>query len=57
MLFNATEEDCDKLQINNKGFVKINCVGEPKKNEWNGNVSPQIFITEYEIVDSSKYFF
>jgi single-stranded-DNA-specific exonuclease len=57
MLFNATEKDCDKLQTNNTGYVKINCVGKCHLNEWNGNVSPQIFITEYEIVDSSKYFF
>jgi hypothetical protein len=57
MLFNATEKDCDKLQTNNTGYVKINCVGKCHLNEWNGNESPQIFITEYEIVDSSKYFF
>jgi single-stranded-DNA-specific exonuclease len=57
MLFNATEEDCDKLQTNNTGFIKIDCVGTAHRNEWMGNVTPQIFIDEYEIVDSNKYFF
>lgn len=57
MLFNATDLDCKKLQENNQGYVVIDCVGEANKNEWNGNVTAQLFITDYEIVDSCKYFF
>ena len=57
MIFNATEEDCDKLQINNTGYVEINLVGKCNENEWLGNITPQIFCEEYEIVDNSKYFF
>ena len=57
MLFNATDLDCKKLQENNQGYVVIDCVGEANKNEWNGNITAQLFITDYEIIDSCKYFF
>ncbi len=57
MLFNATDLDCKKLQENNQGYVVIDCVGEANKNEWNGNITAQLFITDYEIVDSCKYYF
>ena len=35
----------------------MNVVGKCNANEWYGNVTPQIFIDEYEIIDSNKYFF
>lgn len=57
MLFRATEEDCAKLQINNSGYIEINVVTKCNKNEWMGNITPQLFIEDYEIVDSNKYFF
>ena len=57
MLFNASETDCNILQLNNTGYITIDCVGEPHKNEWMGNISPQIFIIEYQVVDSNKFFF
>ena len=57
MLFNATEEDCCKLQENNSGYVTINCIGTANKNEWNGFVTAQLFIEDYEIVDSCKFLF
>jgi single-stranded-DNA-specific exonuclease len=57
MLFRASEADRNKLKDNNTGYVKINCIGTANKNEWNGNVTPQIFMTEYEVVDSNKYLF
>ena len=55
--FNATEEDVAKLQTNNTGYVEINLVGKCNENEWNGYATPQIFIEEYEIIDSNKYYF
>ena len=57
MLFNAKESDVEKLQTNNTGFVDINVVGKCNANEWNGFITPQIFISDYEIIDSNKYFF
>ena len=57
MLFNASQEDCDKLQINNTGYVEINMVCKCNENEWLGNITAQLFCEEYEIVDNNKYFF
>jgi len=54
--FNSSQEEYDKLYLEN-GYVKINVVGKSNANEWNGNVTPQIFIEDYEIVDSCKYYF
>ena len=57
MLFNATEQDCEVLQINNTGNINIDIVGTCQKNEWMGKISPQIFITEYQIVKANKFVF
>ena len=57
MLFNAKEEDCKRLQENNTGYVEIEIVGKCNCNEWNDMVTPQIFIEEYQIVDSNKFYF
>ena len=42
--FHATEEDCEKFQTNNTGYIEVDIVGRCNENEWNGFVSPQIFI-------------
>lgn len=57
MIFKAKDSDVEKLQTNNNGFVEINLVGKCNANEWLGNITPQIFIEEYEIINSNKYFF
>lgn len=57
MKFNATEEDVYKFSEGNTGFVEVNLVGKCNANEWAGNVTPQIFIEDMEIIDSNKYFF
>ena len=57
MIFNASDLECDKLQTNNTGYVEINLVGTCNINEWMGIITPQIFITDYEIIDSNKYYF
>ena len=57
MIFKAKDSDVEKLQTNNIGYVEINVVGKCNANEWLGNVTPQIFIEQYEIIDSNKYFF
>lgn len=57
MKFDADEELCDKLTTNNTGYIELDIVGKCNKNEWNGNITPQIFIEDYNIIDSSKYYF
>ena len=57
MIFRAKDTDVEKLQTNNNGFVEINIVGKCNINQWYGNITPQVFIEDYEIIDSSKYIF
>lgn len=53
--FGSSQEEYDKLST--KGCVELNIIGRCNKNEWNGNISAQILIEDYEIIDSAKYFF
>ena len=57
MKFDADEDLCDKLTTANTGYVEMDIVGKCNKNEWMGNVTPQIFIEDYNIIDSNKYYF
>ena len=54
--FNSSQEEYEKL-FSEDGYVAIDLVGKCNKNEWQGYVNPQIFIEDYEIVDSSQYYF
>ena len=56
MLFDAPDDLCDLLS-NTDGYVELNIVGTCNANEWQGWVTPQIFIKDYEIVSQSKYCF
>lgn len=55
--FRATEQDCDVFQTNNTGYIEVNIIGRCNRNEWNGFVTPQIFIQDYEVIDGNKYYF
>ena len=57
MKFKATDEQCYKLQNQGFGYMELNIIGTCFKNEWMGNISPQIFIQDYEIIDSNEYIF
>ena len=57
MKFKATDEQCYKLQNQGFGYMELNIIGKANKNEWMGHISPQIFIQDYEIIDSNKYIF
>jgi len=57
MKFFADENLCQKLTDNNSGFMEMDIVGKCNTNEWNGNITPQIFIEDYNITDSNKYYF
>ena len=57
MKFDASDELCDRLTTANTGYVEMDIVGKCNKNEWMGNVAPQIFIEDYNVTDSNKYYF
>ena len=53
--FNGTEEEINKFTT--EGYIELNAVCKCNKNEWNNKVYPQLIMEDYEIIDSSKYFF
>lgn len=54
--FNSSQEEYEKL-YSEHGAVEINLVGSCNRNEWNGYITPQIFIDDYEIIDRVAYVF
>ena len=54
--FRSSEEEYEKL-YSETGCVSINLIGRPERNNWNGIISPQILIEDYEIVGQTKYYF
>ena len=54
--FGSSEEEYDKLINSDFNCVNVNIIGKCDKNEWNGNIKPQITIEDYEIV-AKKYIF
>lgn len=54
--FKSSQEEYEKL-YSSQGYVSVNIVGKCERNIWNNNISPQIIITEYEIVDRATYYF
>lgn len=57
MKFNADEDLCDKLTKNNNGYIEMDIVGKCNANNYMGTITPQIFIEDFNIIDSSKYYF
>lgn len=55
--FGSSEEEYTKLVDSDLGCVNINVVGKCDRNEWNGRISPQIHVEDYEIVGVKKYYF
>lgn len=53
--FGSSQEEYDKLATD--GYVTLDIVGSCNRNEYNGWVNAQIFMEDYEIVDSCKYYF
>lgn len=54
--FRSSNEEYEKL-YSELGCVTINVVGKCERNEWNGKISPQIIIEDYEIVGRTAYYF
>ena len=54
--FKSSQEEYEKLR-SESGCITINVVGKCERNVWNGTVTPQIIIEDYEIVGEQKYYF
>ena len=54
--FGSSKEEYDLL-YSDLGYVTINVIGHFQKNVWNGNISPQILIEDYEIIGRAVYYF
>lgn len=54
--FKSSKEEYEKLK-SDTGCITINVVGRCERNIWNGMVSPQIIIDEYEITNTQQYYF
>ena len=54
--FRSSSEEYEKL-CSELGCVTINVVGKCERNVWNGSITPQIIIEDYEIVGSTQYYF
>lgn len=57
MKFNATDEECEILENQTTGYIQMDLVGTCHINEWLGNITPQVFIDDYEVTGSGKYLF
>ena len=54
--FRSSKEEYEAL-CSELGCVTINIVGKCERNIWNGIVSPQILVEDYEIVGKTEYYF
>lgn len=54
--FKSSKEEYEKLK-SDTGCITINVIGRCERNCWNGIVTPQIIIEDYEITDEQKYYF
>ena len=57
ILFKAPDDLCDMLQNDNPGYYTFDIVGKCRINEWNGLVTPQVLIEDYDVHGQSKYNF
>ena len=53
--FKSSEEEFNNLY--SEGYITINAVGRCEQNIWNGNVSAQVILEDYEIVKKQQYYF
>lgn len=54
--FRSSDEEYNNL-YSELGCVTLNIVGKCERNEWNGNITPQIIIENYEVVGKTDYYF
>ena len=53
--FKSSEEEFNNLY--SEGYITINVIGRCEQNVWNGNVSAQVILEDYEIVKKQQYYF
>lgn len=53
--FKSSQEEYETLYTN--GYYNLNIIGRCEKNEWNGNITAQIIIEDYEITEKRDYYF
>lgn len=53
--FSGSEEEIEKFTTT--GYLEVNAICKCNANAWNGSVYPQLILEDYEIIDSSKYYF
>ena len=56
-MFHAEDELCEKLQNHNPGYYTMNIVARCAANEYNGYITPQLKIKDFEIVGQGLYDF
>ena len=54
--FKSSVEEYEKFK-NGMGCVTINVIGRCERNMWNGTITPQILIEDYDIVGTTQYYF
>ena len=53
--FKSSQEEFESLKTD--GMITLNVVGRCERNVWNGRISPQIIIEDYEIARKIEYYF
>ena len=53
--FKASEEQIEALST--QGYLEVNAICKCNKNEWDNRVYPQLVMQDYEVIDSSNYYF
>lgn len=54
--FKSSQEEYESFK-SAMGCVTINVIGRCERNIWNGTVTPQLIIEDYEIVSTTQYYF
>lgn len=54
--FKSNEEEFNRL-CSNQGCVTVDFIGRASENHYRNSVTPQLIITDYEIVDKQEYYF
>ncbi len=53
--FGGTDKEIE--QFTTTGYIELNAVCKCNENKWNGNSYPQLIMEDWEIIDSSRYYF
>ena len=53
--FKSSQEEFESLKTD--GIITLNIIGRCERNAWNGRISPQIIVEDYEIARKIEYYF